>query len=146
MLTCRSVNEVICHGIPDMRPLEDGDILNSEFLGYVSLVLKFQCTMKQRDCILYIHVHVASWQFFAPFLVIVRTTQIKRIAVVFWRFLSIFQRFLKIFWKYVIMVKDSRRFWYLVRIWKTHYLCPVCSGMWVLWVNIFILSETQFLI
>ena len=26
----RSVNEVICHGIPDMRPLEDGDICNSE--------------------------------------------------------------------------------------------------------------------
>src|SRR5205085_5132935 len=25
---CTSLNEVICHGIPDMRPLEDGDILN----------------------------------------------------------------------------------------------------------------------
>jgi len=25
---CTSVNEVICHGIPDMRPLEDGDIVN----------------------------------------------------------------------------------------------------------------------
>jgi methionyl aminopeptidase len=25
---CTSVNEVICHGIPDGRPLEDGDILN----------------------------------------------------------------------------------------------------------------------
>ncbi|NNF55876.1 MAG: type I methionyl aminopeptidase [Acidimicrobiales bacterium] len=25
---CASVNEVICHGIPDSRPLEDGDILN----------------------------------------------------------------------------------------------------------------------
>lgn len=25
---CTSVNEVICHGIPDMRPLEDGDICN----------------------------------------------------------------------------------------------------------------------
>lgn len=25
---CTSVNEVICHGIPDARPLEDGDILN----------------------------------------------------------------------------------------------------------------------
>lgn len=25
---CSSVNEVICHGIPDRRPLEDGDILN----------------------------------------------------------------------------------------------------------------------
>ncbi|VDM26206.1 unnamed protein product [Hydatigera taeniaeformis] len=27
---CTSVNEVICHGIPDQRPLADGDILNSE--------------------------------------------------------------------------------------------------------------------
>lgn len=25
---CTSVNEVICHGIPDRRPLEEGDILN----------------------------------------------------------------------------------------------------------------------
>ncbi len=25
---CTSVNEVICHGIPDDRPLEDGDIVN----------------------------------------------------------------------------------------------------------------------
>ena len=25
---CTSVNEVVCHGIPDDRPLEDGDILN----------------------------------------------------------------------------------------------------------------------
>ena len=27
-----SVNEVICHGIPDMRPLKDGDLLNSKFV------------------------------------------------------------------------------------------------------------------
>lgn len=25
---CTSVNEVICHGIPDQRPLQDGDIVN----------------------------------------------------------------------------------------------------------------------
>ena len=25
---CTSVNEVICHGIPDLRPLQNGDILN----------------------------------------------------------------------------------------------------------------------
>lgn len=25
---CTSVNEVICHGIPDMRPLQEGDIVN----------------------------------------------------------------------------------------------------------------------
>ncbi len=27
---CTSLNEVICHGIPDDRPLEDGDILNCD--------------------------------------------------------------------------------------------------------------------
>lgn len=31
---CTSVNEVICHGIPDMRPLEDGDILNIDISLY----------------------------------------------------------------------------------------------------------------
>src|SRR5208337_4511880 len=25
---CTSINDVICHGIPDNRPLEDGDIVN----------------------------------------------------------------------------------------------------------------------
>ena len=32
---CTSVNEVICHGIPDSRPLEDGDIMNVDFTAYV---------------------------------------------------------------------------------------------------------------
>ena len=27
---CRSVNEIICHGIPDLRPLQDGDIVNGK--------------------------------------------------------------------------------------------------------------------
>lgn len=31
---CTSVNEVICHGIPDQRPLEDGDILNIDITLY----------------------------------------------------------------------------------------------------------------
>lgn len=30
----RSVNEVICHGIPDSRPLQDGDILNIDISLY----------------------------------------------------------------------------------------------------------------
>ncbi|RMX49436.1 hypothetical protein pdam_00013340, partial [Pocillopora damicornis] len=30
----RSVNEVICHGIPDTRPLEDGDLLNIDITIY----------------------------------------------------------------------------------------------------------------
>ncbi len=32
---CSSVNEVICHGIPDDRPLEDGDILNIDITAYI---------------------------------------------------------------------------------------------------------------
>ena len=32
-----SINEVICHGIPDLRPLEKGDIINSECLEVMSL-------------------------------------------------------------------------------------------------------------
>lgn len=31
---CTSVNEVICHGIPDMRPLEEGDIVNLDISVY----------------------------------------------------------------------------------------------------------------
>lgn len=31
---CTSVNEVICHGIPDMRPLKDGDIVNVDITVY----------------------------------------------------------------------------------------------------------------
>ncbi len=32
---CTSVNEVICHGIPDSRPLQDGDIVNLDVTCYV---------------------------------------------------------------------------------------------------------------
>lgn len=31
---CTSVNEVICHGIPDKRPLQDGDIVNIDITVY----------------------------------------------------------------------------------------------------------------
>lgn len=31
---CTSVNEVICHGIPDKRPLQDGDIVNLDISLY----------------------------------------------------------------------------------------------------------------
>jgi methionyl aminopeptidase len=33
---CTSVNEVICHGIPDARPLEDGDIVNIDVTAYIN--------------------------------------------------------------------------------------------------------------
>jgi len=31
---CTSVNEIVCHGIPDSRPLEDGDIVNVDVSVY----------------------------------------------------------------------------------------------------------------
>ena len=34
---CTSVNEVVCHGIPDDRPLEDGDIVNIDITAYLVL-------------------------------------------------------------------------------------------------------------
>ena len=33
---CTSVNEVICHGIPDDRALEDGDIVNIDVTAYIN--------------------------------------------------------------------------------------------------------------
>jgi methionyl aminopeptidase len=33
---CTSVNEVICHGIPDDRPLADGDIVNVDVTAYIN--------------------------------------------------------------------------------------------------------------
>ncbi len=32
---CSSINEVICHGIPDSRPLEDGDIVNIDITAFL---------------------------------------------------------------------------------------------------------------
>jgi methionyl aminopeptidase len=32
---CTSVNECICHGIPDSRPLEDGDICNIDITAFI---------------------------------------------------------------------------------------------------------------
>ena len=32
---CTSVNEVICHGIPDSRPVADGDIVNIDITAYI---------------------------------------------------------------------------------------------------------------
>lgn len=31
---CTSVNEVVCHGIPDLRPLEDGDLVKIDCTAY----------------------------------------------------------------------------------------------------------------
>lgn len=32
---CTSVNEIVCHGIPDSRPLADGDIVNIDITAYI---------------------------------------------------------------------------------------------------------------
>ena len=32
---CTSVNEVICHGIPDSRPLDDGDVVKVDITAYI---------------------------------------------------------------------------------------------------------------
>src|SRR3954451_16731071 len=32
---CSSVNEVVCHGIPDSRRIEDGDIVNIDITAYL---------------------------------------------------------------------------------------------------------------
>jgi methionyl aminopeptidase len=32
---CTSVNEVVCHGIPDDRPLEEGDIVNIDITAFI---------------------------------------------------------------------------------------------------------------
>ena len=42
---CPSINEVICHGIPDDRPLEDGDIINVDITAYYDGVHGDTCAM-----------------------------------------------------------------------------------------------------
>lgn len=40
---CTSVNEVICHGIPDARPLEDGDMIKVDITAYIEGVHGDNC-------------------------------------------------------------------------------------------------------
>ncbi|MDT3767891.1 type I methionyl aminopeptidase [Gleimia hominis] len=42
---CTSINECICHGIPDDRPLQDGDILNIDVTAYIDGVHGDTCAM-----------------------------------------------------------------------------------------------------
>ncbi|MDU0968711.1 MAG: type I methionyl aminopeptidase [Actinomycetaceae bacterium] len=42
---CTSVNEIICHGIPDSRPLENGDIVNIDITAYIDGVHGDTCAM-----------------------------------------------------------------------------------------------------
>jgi methionyl aminopeptidase len=40
---CTSVNEVICHGIPDSRPLEDGDLVKIDITAFIGGVHGDNC-------------------------------------------------------------------------------------------------------
>ena len=40
---CTSVNEVICHGIPDARPLEDGDLVKIDVTAFIGGVHGDNC-------------------------------------------------------------------------------------------------------
>lgn len=42
---CTSVNEIICHGIPDDRPLAEGDIVNVDITAYLDGVHGDTCAM-----------------------------------------------------------------------------------------------------
>lgn len=42
---CTSINEVICHGIPDDRPLQEGDIVNIDITAYKHGVHGDTCAM-----------------------------------------------------------------------------------------------------
>ena len=55
---CTSVNECICHGIPDNRQLQDGDILNID----VTVYLNVSCNNAPKlnivqvvVCVVYVH-------------------------------------------------------------------------------------------
>eukprot|EP00605_Chrysophyceae_sp_TOSAG23-4_P001765 GSChrysophyteH1.ASY1.ANO1.1953.1 assembled CDS len=52
---CTSVNEIICHGIPDMRPLEDGDIVNLDISvykdGYHVVQCAYECLQSAIDAV-----------------------------------------------------------------------------------------------
>ena len=45
---CTSVNECICHGIPDSRRLEDGDIINIDVTVYLNVsIIRLTCLADQ---------------------------------------------------------------------------------------------------
>jgi len=45
---CTSINEIICHGIPDLRPLEEGDIINLDISVYKN---GFHADMNETFCV-----------------------------------------------------------------------------------------------
>lgn len=47
---CTSVNEVVCHGIPDSRPLQDGDIINIDVTVYLDVRQDLACPHLPSSC------------------------------------------------------------------------------------------------
>jgi methionyl aminopeptidase len=45
---CTSINEIICHGIPDTRPLQEGDIVNVDISCYIG---GFHSDMNETYCV-----------------------------------------------------------------------------------------------
>ncbi len=43
---CTSVNEVVCHGIPDSRPLEDGDLVTIDCVAFLGM----RCSVSWQLC------------------------------------------------------------------------------------------------
>lgn len=46
---CTSVNNVCCHGIPDDRPLQDGDIVNIDITVSIQYLQKISCRIYQKS-------------------------------------------------------------------------------------------------
>lgn len=49
---CTSVNEVICHGIPDSRPLQEGDIVNIDVTVYLNVSIGMPRPGRFLNCLL----------------------------------------------------------------------------------------------
>ncbi|KAF8779896.1 hypothetical protein HU200_002165 [Digitaria exilis] len=67
---CTSVNECICHGIPDSRPLEDGDIINIDVTIYLNgyhgdTSATFLCGDVDDEAKKLVQVMSTSWQNFS---------------------------------------------------------------------------------
>lgn len=61
---CTSLNEVICHGIPDQRPLEEGDILNIDascivngFFGDCSRMVSIGAVSPEKEKVIRVSLH-----------------------------------------------------------------------------------------
>ena len=63
LLCSSSVNEVICHGIPDLRPLEDGDIVNSMRVYHACFITCFLLLSSYSSALLSTQIQTLSLPF-----------------------------------------------------------------------------------